>query len=822
MSSGTLSVTGAAYLGDGSNALATFDQTGGTVIISDQVGTGELSIGVATQSNPGVYNLTGGTLSSSNVYVGGSSGGSYGKGVLNISGGSLSTGTVEIYSGSTLTLSGGTLSASGLNFNGVPSAMQWTGGTLNLTSNATFDSEASSTTTGAAFGSALSMGPNQTLDISGNETLSASNGGTFSLTVGSGGTNIVTGSLSVGTGGTLNITGGTVSAASLSAQIGPVYVSSGTVSVGSLALDGSPMTVNGGTVVTGAVSFALGASITQNSGNFSATGINLGSGGLLKLSGGTMSSGSLTLVSGGAEEFIYNGGSHNFNQISVAGGTLTGSAFTLGASESLSVTGGLISPAILSVAPGSSATQSGGTLSVSALDVSGSYTYTSGTFSPSAVYILSGGEISQTSLNNTTTIDIQPGGVLAGSNLTNNSLITGAGTVTTSIGNYATIQPSGGVLTFTQAVNNSGTVTLPSGGEGLFDNFTYNPGTVSLAGGTFNNNSESLNNVGTIAGYGVLQTGTLTNNATVALAGQTSIFSAVTNASTGLIHLSGNSLTVFNNALTNNGKFTIDAGASGSVYGSYTGTGSIVDNGALYLNASSVAGPISGSGDLTIGSASSGPAVVQLNPGSGTSVQDALSIIPNSTFDIANNAFVIDYGSGPDPVATIRQEIIEGYNNGLWTGAGIISSDARSNSSYGVGYADSADPNNPAGLSSGTIEIMYTLLGDANLDGKVNGTDFTLMAASFNQSGKSWDQGDFNYDGDVNGSDFVLLADNFNQFASQSAVSAADLAALDAFAAANGFSLTSVPEPAGAMVIAMAACGVLQRRSRTRKASTSA
>ena len=51
---------------------------------------------------------------------------------------------------------------------------------------------------------------------------------------------------------------------------------------------------------------------------------------------------------------------------------------------------------------------------------------------------------------------------------------------------------------------------------------------------------------------------------------------------------------------------------------------------------------------------------------------------------------------------------------------------------------------------------------------------------------------------------------------------AADLAALDTFAAANGFSLTTVPEPAGALVIAMAACGVLQRRSRTRKASTSA
>ena len=75
-------------------------------------------------------------------------------------------------------------------------------------------------------------------------------------------------------------------------------------------------------------------------------------------------------------------------------------------------------------------------------------------------------------------------------------------------------------------------------------------------------------------------------------------------------------------------------------------------------------------------------------------------------------------------------------------------------------------------LPPGQIEIMYTLLGDANLDGKVNGTDFNLMATNFNQAvTDGWDKGDFNYDGKVNGSDFVLLADNFNQFASQSAVS---------------------------------------------------
>jgi hypothetical protein len=154
-----------------------------------------------------------------------------------------------------------------------------------------------------------------------------------------------------------------------------------------------------------------------------------------------------------------------------------------------------------------------------------------------------------------------------------------------------------------------------------------------------------------------------------------------------------------------------------------------------------------------------------------------------------------------------------GFNGGTWNGSGIMSTIAQANGgSYGIGYADSADSNNPANLSPYTIEIAYTLLGDANLDDKVNGIDFNLMATNFNQSGKSWDQGDFNYDGKVNGNDFVLLADNFNQFASQSDVTAADWTALDNFAAANGISLESVPEPTMGMMVLLPTAGVLARR----------
>jgi hypothetical protein len=60
----------------------------------------------------------------------------------------------------------------------------------------------------------------------------------------------------------------------------------------------------------------------------------------------------------------------------------------------------------------------------------------------------------------------------------------------------------------------------------------------------------------------------------------------------------------------------------------------------------------------------------------------------------------------------------------------------------------------------------------------------------------------------------VLLADNFNQFASQSAVSAADLAALDNFAAANGISLANVPEPGTAGFLLLVGLGRIARRRR--------
>jgi len=209
---------------------------------------------------------------------------------------------------------------------------------------------------------------------------------------------------------------------------------------------------------------------------------------------------------------------------------------------------------------------------------------------------------------------------------------------------------------------------------------------------------------------------------------------------------------------------------------------------------------------------------LQLGTNTGLAQMTSLTVSGAGVFDVNNNHVIITYGSS-DPITTIAGDIKSGYNDGAWNGPGIISSAALTPTNrllYGVGYADGAD-GVVAGLSSGQIEVKYTLLGDANLDGLVNGSDFNILAANFNQSITGWDQGDFNYDGLVNASDFNDLAANFNQGVSGADVSAGDVAALDAFATANGLSMptSNVPEP-GFTALAGFAAAILWRRSRRR------
>ncbi|HSZ55212.1 MAG TPA: hypothetical protein VK797_06095 [Tepidisphaeraceae bacterium] len=135
--------------------------------------------------------------------------------------------------------------------------------------------------------------------------------------------------------------------------------------------------------------------------------------------------------------------------------------------------------------------------------------------------------------------------------------------------------------------------------------------------------------------------------------------------------------------------------------------------------------------------------------------------LAGTSLDIGRGTVFISY-SASDPFAAIKGYINAGYNNGAWNGtptasAGVItSSAAAANHTAGknttaIGYADSADGQG-VNTKPNTIELTYTLYGDANLDHQVNSADLQILLAFLNRTG-AWDQGDFNYDGQVNSAD---------------------------------------------------------------------
>jgi autotransporter-associated beta strand protein len=235
---------------------------------------------------------------------------------------------------------------------------------------------------------------------------------------------------------------------------------------------------------------------------------------------------------------------------------------------------------------------------------------------------------------------------------------------------------------------------------------------------------------------------------------------------------------------------------------SFTG-GTIVDAGKLIVG---VKNALSTNTPLTINGGT-----VQLATNTGLETFSSLSIAGNGVLDIANNHIIVNYTTS-DPDAAIQQYLSTGYNNGHWNGPGIISSAAAVNTSYGLGWADGAD-GIVSGISSGEIEIKYTLLGDANLDGTVNGSDFSILASNFGKGLTNWDQGNFLFTPTINGADFSALATNFGKGAS-----GADVEALDSFAIANGLSLPSpseVPEPISLAMLAGGGLVLAWRRRRS-------
>ncbi|HEX4053872.1 MAG TPA: NF038122 family metalloprotease [Tepidisphaeraceae bacterium] len=611
-----------------------------------------------------------------------------------------------------------------------------------------------------------------------------------------------------------------------------------------LAMAANSLTVNGyeevGSLGVGTFNQSGGTN-TIDGENGLLLGENIGSNGTYLLSG----SGALD-VSGG-NEMVGIAGTGTLNQSggsnTISGGLDIGNqagalgTYMLSGSATLSVT----DTAGETIGDNGTGTfiQTGGTNNASNLFYVGFETGSSGTYTLSGTGALSCSTTEYVGYIGTGSFN-QSGGTntITG----NNSLLIG-----TNVGSVGTYTLSGGTLsdggtniggeyvgygasgTFTQ----TGGMNMITGGYSLIVGFGGPSGTYNLSGtGELSDNggeyvgystTGSLNqSAGTntiTGGYALLVGGFGTATGTYALSGTGALSVSggefIGYSSNGIFNQTGgtNTLTSYSSLF-----LAFNAGSTGT-YTLSGGTATIA--GGVYVGGTGSAS--GGSGTLTVNSGQLnvsnlldvyGAGIVNINGGSTTI--GALSIAAGGIVNV-NSAFIIDYGVGDESAAgTIRSYLQSGYNNGAWNGVGIDSSAAAANSRYAVGYADSADPGNPANLPSGEIEIKYTLYGDTNLDGTVNSVDFGNLAANFGKSGKVWDQGDLDYNGTVNSIDFGLLAGNFGKSASGANVelSQGDWAALDAFAAANGL-LADVPEPSSAALAVLVGLCVCARRSRS-------
>jgi fibronectin-binding autotransporter adhesin len=380
-------------------------------------------------------------------------------------------------------------------------------------------------------------------------------------------------------------------------------------------------------------------------------------------------------------------------------------------------------------------------------------------------------------------------------------------------------------------------------------------GSYVLTGGTLNvtatvltgtmNQTGGFSTWGTIAG-----TGSITNSASALVTGGTTAISSLTGTGTSTISSTG-TLTVgaFNqSSLANNGAFNLSGvGTAGSISGTGTTTvsnsaslavgnftqGILSNSGAVDMTGSGTVGVISGLGGLTLETG----AKLQLAPtaiaGSNSlSTVSSLTLNGAGTLDVTDNSLAIEYPGGVfngNVEATVRSEIISGRNGGAWTGTGITSSTVATDVATGlsspyegysaVGYADNKDLNN-TNIPTQSVLVRFTVMGDSDLNGVVNLSDFDDWLNGFSGTdAPSWYYGDYTYGGTVTLADFDDWLNSFS--ANFGSLGTLDHA-IDVSAGLSSSQKTelldivasSVPEPTSLGLLGIAAFGLLQRRRR--------
>jgi hypothetical protein len=170
--------------------------------------------------------------------------------------------------------------------------------------------------------------------------------------------------------------------------------------------------------------------------------------------------------------------------------------------------------------------------------------------------------------------------------------------------------------------------------------------------------------------------------------------------------------------------------------------------------------------------------VVEIASGTGNFLIDS-----TSKFDLGYDDLDVSGGS----LSALTALVAKGYNlsgGGNWLGSGITSSAAAGDSTHTTAVGVISNSGNGSNqlyttfdgdnnVSSSDILLKYTYFGDANLDGKVDGSDYSLIDSASDTNKQTpnaltgWYNGDFNYDGYTDGSDYALIDNSYNNQATQ-------------------------------------------------------
>jgi autotransporter-associated beta strand protein len=357
------------------------------------------------------------------------------------------------------------------------------------------------------------------------------------------------------------------------------------------------------------------------------------------------------------------------------------------------------------------------------------------------------------------------------------------------------------------AIVNSGTLVLGKNsnvGEHCVGGFlTINSGAVAQLAGTGDNQLDASTNLTVNAG------------GTFDLNGNTAIFDGLAGAGTVTNSKPNTSPIVYFSSYGNaqgpstysgnitDGAGTVAIGKDGGGIQTLSGADTFSGGTSVYYGDLVIANPSAlGSGSLEI----FGNGSVQLQSGLSQAVKLPQLMLNGSSnswsgeLDITNDKLIVEPAAGTKSsrLTDLQNQVSYGRTHA----AGIVSSTSGSN--MGIAVLDNSQLHLPTfggqQVDDNSILLAPELLGDANLDGKVNALDFNALATHFGQTGQLWTAGDFNDDGVVSTADFTALANDFN--ATLNAAQATGLGAL-------------VPEPAS---LAAATLGLLALWRRGRRA----